>query len=65
MDLSQVQMMVLFRLIKLREQTTVFKDKRLEWQQKQEDDKQSQVYVLSKIIHKEVFDIGDTVDIMA
>ena len=51
--------------MRLRKQTDEFKEKRLEYQQKLEDDTQSQVFVLAKVIHKEVFDISDSFDIMA
>lgn len=42
-----------------------FKEERLEWQKQKDDDTQSQVFLLTKVIKKEVFDLSDTMDVMA
>lgn len=42
-----------------------FKQERLAWQKQRDDHTQNQVYLLTKVIKKEVFDLSDTMDVMA
>ncbi len=42
-----------------------FRENRVWWKKHQVDDTQSQVVRLAKVIRKEVFDISDTMDVMA
>lgn len=58
---SQMQVMH-FNLCQAAE---TFKEHKAEWQKLYDNDTQSQVYVLSKVIKKEVFDIADTMDLLA